>query len=240
MNHEIKEFRDLEQLSKAVAENISDLINEIVRAKGAFTLVLSGGNTPRTLYQILATAYDKATPWRYVQIFFGDERYVPHDDKQSNYRMVKENLLDLISIPPENVHSVRTDLPDPNEAAHTFENELRKYFPNAGNAFDLVLLGIGKEGHTASLFPNSPSLDERRRWAAAVEIPATPAKRITLTYPILNRSSVIYFLISGIEKREAFQKVTGRASEFHTYPAAGVNPIDGRLVWWVDSAAAGD
>ncbi len=240
MNRDVRKFLDLALLSQAVAKNVCDLTKEIVGTKGIFKFALSGGNTPRTLYRILATSYREAIPWEQIQIFFADERYVPHDDKQSNFRMAKEILFDPVSIPAANIHPIPTSLQYPDEAARAYEKELRRYFPDGGNAFDLVLLGMGKEGHTASLFPNSPALDDKNRWTAAVDVPAIPANRITLTYPILNRSSLVYFLVSGTEKREAFKKVTGGTCEFHDCPAAGVSPVNGKVTWWMDSAVAMD
>ncbi len=152
---ETKTFPDLDGLSSVVAQDIHDVINKAVAERGIFHLALSGGNTPRTLYHILGTTHQHSIPWTAVHIFFCDERYVPHGDEHSNYRMVKENLLDLIPVPQKNIHPVPTDLSDPDEAARTYEEVLRKNLPNSGNSFDLVLLGMGKEGHTASLFPGS-------------------------------------------------------------------------------------
>ncbi|MCL4511224.1 MAG: 6-phosphogluconolactonase [Bacteroidetes bacterium] len=237
---EIRKFSNLDELSASAAKEINDLINEVVSRKGRFTIALSGGNTPRLLHHYLATTYRDSIPWNSVQIFFGDERYVSHDDKQSNYLMVKETLLDLISIPLTNIHSIPTSFINPNEAAQDYEKRLRKIFSDTGNTFDLVLLGMGKEGHTASLFPNSPVLDEKERWVIAVEAPAIPKNRITLTFPILNRASEIYFLVSGAEKAEALGAAVNRISDFHACPAAGVHPSNGNVVWWVDSTAYED
>ncbi|MFZ1082606.1 MAG: 6-phosphogluconolactonase [Candidatus Kryptoniota bacterium] len=245
MNIEIKEFHDLEKLSVELAKDIVDLINRTVRTRKHFSIALSGGSTPQTLYKLLGGTYGKFIPWNSVEIFFCDERYVSPEDNQSNYRMVKENLLDLISIPQKNIHPIPTDYSNPEEAAQTYETELRKYFSSEGDTFDLVLLGMGKEGHTASLFPGSPALDEKKKWAAAIEVQATPSKRITLTFPILNRASEIYFIISGADKVEALEKVArqsasgmdGRA-DFHVYPASGILPTNGKLVWWIDQTVA--
>jgi 6-phosphogluconolactonase len=174
---EIKKFRDLDELSIALAKDIADLINQIVKGKKYFSIALSGGNTPRKLFRLLGGTNGKSIPWNSVEIFFCDERYVPHEDKQSNYRMVKENLLDLVSIPQKNIHPIPTSYSNPNEAAQAYEKELRKYFSFEENTFDLVLLGMGKEGHTASLFPGSPALDEKKNWVAAVEVRTTPLSR---------------------------------------------------------------
>ncbi len=237
MTCEVKKFRKVNELSEAAATSVADLIVNTVSSAGRFSFVLSGGSTPRTLYNLLGTVHRERIPWESVSIYFGDERYVPHTVEESNYRMAKEALLDLISIPMENVHPIPTEHPDPKRAAEAYEKELRSSFPEDGISFDLVLLGMGKEGHTASLFPGSEALDEDRRWVMSVEVPPVPHKRITLTYPILNRSAAIYFLVSGAEKRDAMRQVFSESSDFHVYPAKGIAPVAGRLEWWVDSEA---
>ncbi len=232
----IRKFRDIAGLSSAAAQDISDIINEAVSLKGVFYLALSGGDTPRTLYHIFGTTFSKLIPWESVHIFFCDERYVPHEDGQSNYKMVKEELLDAISIPQKNIHPVPTNRLNPAEAAQDYEKELKKYFSPDGTSFDLALLGMGKEGHTASLFPASQALDEKKKWAAAVEAPATPSRRVTLTFPILNRAAEVYFIISGSGKAQALTEVITKDSDFHIRPAAGVMPTSGKLVWWIDQS----
>jgi 6-phosphogluconolactonase len=234
---EVKKFRDLNELSEVAARDIADIIAGTVSRKGHFSLALSGGSTPRTLHNLMATVYRETIPWESVSIFFGDERYVPDTDRQSNYLMARETLLNLIPIPIRNIHPIPTDRSDPAKAAEAYETELRNYFPENGSSFDLVLLGMGKEGHTASLFPHSPALDEKHRWVMSVDVPAIPHQRITLTYPILNHASAVYFLVSGSDKRGALREVLGQGSDLRTFPAKGVNPVRGKLEWWVDSAA---
>lgn len=236
MSREIRKSSGLDEMSASVALDINDLIRAAAAANRKFTLALSGGNTPRTLYHILATTYHDSIPWEAVHFFWGDERYVPHDDAESNFRMVKETLLDLVPIPGENVHSIPTSYSDPEEAARAYEEDLRKFFGDTGNTLDLVLLGMGKEGHTASLFPNSPALDEKTRWVAAVEAPARPSRRITLTLPILNRASGVYFLASGREKAEAFRKVFDSETDLHDCPAKALDPSQGDVIWWIDAS----
>ncbi len=237
MTGDVKKFRDLNELSEAAAMDIADFIASTVSRRGHFSLALSGGSTPRTLHNLLGTVYRKKIPWEAVSIFFGDERYVPHTDNQSNYLMAGETLLNLVPIPVRNIHPIPTDHSDPVKAAEAYETELRKHFPEIGSSFDLVILGMGKEGHTASLFPGSPALDEKRRWVMSVEVPVLPRRRITLTYPILNRASAVYFLVSGSDKKGALREVVARSSDYHKFPAKGVSPVHGRLEWWVDSAA---
>lgn len=237
MRGELKKFKDLNELSNAAASDISGLITETVSMKGHFSIALSGGNTPRLLHNLLGTVYREKIPWAAVSVFFGDERYVPHNDKLSNYLMARETLLDHVPIPAANVHPVPTGLPDPEQAAQAYEDDLRKSLPQDGDSFDLLLLGLGKEGHTASLFPHSAALDESRKWVVPVDVNAIPARRISLTYPVLNRSSVVYFLVSGAEKKEALVEVMNEESDPHVYPARGIAPSGGRLVWWVDASA---
>ncbi|MCL5268161.1 MAG: 6-phosphogluconolactonase [Bacteroidetes bacterium] len=236
LNREVRRFADLNELSASAAEDINRLIVRAVRLKSRFSLALSGGTTPRLLYRILGTTYRDKIPWKAVHFFWGDERYVPHDDKDSNYHMAKESLLEIIPVPVENVHPIPTTYAEPAEAAELYEKELRKFFDTTGDTFDLVLLGMGKEGHTASLFPESPALAETNRWALAVEVAANPPKRITLTYPVLNRADAVYFLISGQEKAEAIARVFDTSTYSHSCPAKGVNPSNGKVVWWIDSS----
>jgi 6-phosphogluconolactonase len=237
---QVKKFRDLRELSEAAAADISRLIAATVAGKGHFSLALSGGNSPRILHNLLGTVYREKIPWESVSVYFGDERYVPHSDKASNYLMARETLLNLVPIPVGNIHPIPTDLANPERAAAEYEKELRKEIPAEENSFDLVLLGMGKEGHTASLFPDSPALDEARRWALSVEVPAVPHERITLTYPVLNRAAAIYFLVSGADKKDALREVLNEESNYHAYPARGIRPVRGRLEWWVDAAASID
>lgn len=237
MRGELKRFASLNDLSEAVAKDICDMVVEVVSRNGHFSLALSGGNTPRTLHHLLATVYRDRIPWNSVSVYFGDERFVSHDDKLSNYRMARETLLDLVPVPMKNIHAIPTSLPTPGEAAEAYEDMLRKTLAENGGSLDLLLLGMGKEGHTASLFPNSDALDEKLKWVTAVEVDAVPARRISLTYTILNRSSAVYFLISGQDKSEALKRAMSDESDYHQFPAGGIDPATGRLVWWVDSAA---
>ncbi len=237
MRGELKRFENLDTLSEAAAADVSSLISETVGRKGTCSVALSGGNTPRTLHHLLATRYRDEVPWDSVSIFFGDERYVPHSDANSNFLMAKQTLLDLVPIPQGNIHPIPTELSGTDKAAAAYERVLRDFFQDVGETFDLLLLGMGKEGHTASLFPHSKALDECRKWVTPVDVPATPPRRITLTYPILNRSASIYFLITGSDKRPALHEVAEMGTDYHVIPARGIEPVKGRLVFWVDSSA---
>src|SRR5688572_24616891 len=167
------------QAGQAAARTIS----ESVRGAGRCSLVLSGGNTPRTFYGLLASEFRDQIPWPHIHIFWGDERYVSPHDPDSNYRLARETLLDHVPCPAANIHPMPTQFASPEDAARDYERTLRNYFGTDWPHFDLLLLGIGKEGHTASLFPGSRALRERTRWVAAVETPANPSLRLTLTLP---------------------------------------------------------
>ncbi len=239
MNSDVRVFADLHALSVAAAGAVAGTITRATRATGRCALVLSGGSTPRTLYQLLATDYRDRVPWRNVHVFWGDERYVPPTDPRSNYRMAKEALLDQIPCPAANVHPMPTEIRDPDAAARAYEETLRGYFAGGGSPrFDLVLLGLGQEGHTASLFPRSPALAERTRWVVAVTVPADPPTRLTLTLPALAHAATTYFLVAGSNKAQAFSRVMDASADPNEYPAALVRSGGGTVVWWIDQQAA--
>jgi 6-phosphogluconolactonase len=174
-----------------------------------------------------------------VHVFWGDERYVSADDPASNYRMAKETLLDHVPCPPANVYPMPTHFPSADAAARDYEKTLRNYFGSDWPHFDLSLLGFGEDGHTASLFPNSPVLGERMRWVVAVETPAEPSWRLTLTLPAITRAANTYVLVTGSKKASALHQVLTGVADPITYPAAGVRLAEGTLIWWVDRGAAG-
>jgi len=214
------------------------LADRMAASTGRFAMALSGGSTPGPLYRRLAEP-DLATtiPWDRIHLFWGDERFVPHDDPASNYRLVREALIDHVPIPPGNVHPVPTDA-TPEAAAQSYARTLQEYY--GGTAlrpeaplFDVNLLGIGDDGHTASLFPGAPQLDERQRWAVAVE-GQKPEPRISLTYPVLASARTVAFLVSGAGKRAA---VTRALRHDPTLPSGRVRS-DGDLLWWLDRDAA--
>ena len=231
-------FADVNELSMQAGQAAVRTINESVRGAGRCSLVLSGGNTPRTLYGLLASEFRDQIPWAHVHVFWGDERYVPPDDPDSNYRMAKETLLDHVPCPAGNVHPMPTHFPSADAAARDYENTLRNYFGTDWPHFDLSLLGLGEEGHTASLFPGSPALGELTRWVVAVETPADPPLRLTLTLPALTRAANIYVLVAGSKKASALHHVLTGVPDPNTYPAAGVRLAEGTLIWWVDREAA--
>jgi 6-phosphogluconolactonase len=234
-------FPDSDALSRAALAELLRIMSDAVKERGRFAIALAGGHTPAKLYQMWAQPEKGSmrTPWERVHLFWGDERYVPHDDPASNYRMTRESLIAHVPIPKDNVHPMPTELPSPEKAAEAYEAELRRFFGAGPPAFDLQLLGLGVEGHTASLFPGSPALEEKERWVAAVEAPAKPPQRLTLTLLVLNQARNTFFLVVGEDKRKIMAALRGEAlSGPSPYPAARIQP-SGPVVWFLDKAAAG-
>lgn len=238
MKPDVRVFPDLDALSLRAAEAAVRVMNDVVRSTGRCSLVLSGGSTPRTLYGLLASRFRDQIPWAHVHVFWEDERYVPADDALSNYRMAREMLLDHVPCPAANVHPMPTNLSAPDAAARDYDATLRRYFAGRPPAFDLVLLGLGPEGHTASLFPGSPALTETTRWVVAVTVSANPPSRLTLTFPILNRAANAHFLVAGANKAQALYDVLTGTADPDTRPAAGVRLVSGTMIWWIDREAA--
>lgn len=208
------------------------------RATGRCSLVLSGGSTPSTLHRLWASAFRDQIPWAHVHVFWGDERYVSPDDPDSNYRMARETLLDHVPCPAGNIHPMPTHFPSSDAAAQEYEKTLRTYFGTEWPHFDLLRLGLGEEGHTASLLPGSPALEERTHWVVAVKTPANPPLRLTLTMPALTRAANTYVIVTGSKKASALHHVLADVTDPQTYPAAAVRFTEGTLIWWVDRAAA--
>ena len=229
---------DLADLSRRAAEAVVGTINDAVRTVGKCSIVLSGGSTPRTLYSLLASQFRAQIPWAHVHVFWGDERYVAPEDPRSNYRMAKEALLDHVPCPPANIHQMPTHFPSADVAARDYERTLRSHFVKDWPDFDLVLLGLGDDGHTASLFPGSLALAEKTRWVISAQVPAEPPLRLTLTLPALTRAASVYFLIAGSTKAEALQHVLDGPADWIKYPAAGVRLGTASVIWWVDRQAA--
>lgn len=233
---EVFTFAGPTRLARAAAEIVVETLRAAIQQHGRATLVLTGGNTPRPLYRFLAADYRGALDWQLVDVFFGDERHVPHDDEDSNFRMARDTLLQGLPIPPDRVHPIPTGgTPDAN--ARAYEQTLLKVF-GGPPAFDLVLLGMGADGHVASLFPESPALDEIERWVVATEAPpSSPVRdRITLTFPALNTAHTVLFLVSGEGKRDALASVLRDPDD--APPAERVEARE-RLLWFVDEAAYG-
>jgi 6-phosphogluconolactonase len=228
------------QTAEALVHDAAEWLCALAQASvGAFAVCLSGGSTPRPLYERLAMPSIAARfPWPRVHWFWGDERFVPHDHRDSNYRMVHEALLCRVPVPATNIHAIPTELLTPEQAALAYEETLKRFYgtdalnPNQP-LFDVTFLGIGDDGHTASLFPGQPALQERRRWAVEV-VGVRSEPRISLTYPALDSSSHVAFLAAGEKKREAVARAMAGNRET---PAALVRPV-GQLHWFIDRAAS--
>jgi len=234
-------------LFHAAAEEFVRAARTAIGAQGRFAVALSGGSTPKALYSLLATNYADFV-WNRVFLFFGDERHVPPTDADSNYRMVNESLLTKIQIPAENVFRVQAENPDAAAAASEYEAQLRRFFelrsgdrpgdgPGEFPRFDLILLGLGPDGHTASLFPDSTALEEQSRLVVANWVAKFNAHRITFTFPVLNRAAEIIFLASGADKADMVRQVL-EGKNTPPLPSQRVQPSDGKLLWMLDEAAA--
>lgn len=234
---ELRVLPDPEVLADSVAQAFVGLARSAANDGGRFAVALAGGRTPRAVYRRLATTHRAAVPWEGVHLFWGDERYVPPDHPESNYRMARDALLDHVSIPAGNVHPFRTELAEPEEAARAYEQTLRQFFGDRWPRFDLVLLGLGTDGHVASLFPGSPALNERDRLAVHVQGPKPPRLRLTLTLPAINRAAHVHFLVVGASKAEALQRTLEGARDPLASPAQAVRPTDGEVCWWLDREA---
>ncbi len=211
-----------------------------IQGSGRFTVALSGGSTPRSLYALLATQSD--APWDKIKFFFSDERHVAPDHPDSNFRMASESLFSQAPIPKGNIFRVPAEIPDADTAAQSYEQTLRQFFQLKDGElprFDLILLGMGPDGHTASLFPGTAALHEDERLVAANWVEKSKTWRITLTYPVLNHAAAVLFMATGEEKQESLLQVLQGKPDPENYPAQGVQPTNGSLIWLVDQAAAG-
>jgi 6-phosphogluconolactonase len=236
---EIEVLPDLEALSEAAARRFTALASTAVSKRGAFTLALAGGSTPQRLYARLGKApFTHQVPWQKVHFFWGDERCVPPEHPDSNFRMVQQTLLSRVPVPIENIHRMPGELP-PLQGAAQYESTLKNFFSfQALPRFDLVLLGLGEDGHTASLFPGSPALSEQERWVVAVEHTTPPpplVSRLTLTLPVLNSARQVIFLAAGQAKAGRLRQVL--QGEGHSLPAGQVSPPQGQVLWLVDREA---
>jgi 6-phosphogluconolactonase len=236
---ELKVFDDLSALMSAAADEIATAAGQAVSERGRFSWALSGGSTPRDLYHLLAgDGYRDRLPWSAIHFFWGDERHVPPDHPDSNFRMAREAMLDAVPVPPGNIHRIPAEEPDASRAAVEYESTLRSFFglgEGEWPRFDLILLGLGKDGHTASLFPGGDAVNERRRWVLAPWVEAQKTFRVTLTPPVLNHARRAMFLVSGGDKAEALHAVLKGARDPERYPA---QIVEGNVSWWVDRAAA--
>lgn len=242
---EIRVFGDVAALTRAAAEEVVRVLSYAARNRDRATIALSGGSTPKALYRLLASdaSFRDCMPWSAIHFFWGDERHVPPDHPESNYRMAREAMLDRVPVPPENVHRIRAEEKDAEHAAMEYEADLRSFFAlRAGERprFDLALMGLGPEGHTASFFPGSSVMTEQERLVVAPWVEAHHTFRITMTPPVFNHAAEVLFLVSGEEKAPAVRAVLEGERNPGLVPAQVVRPVDGKLLWMLDRAAARD
>ncbi len=241
---EIKIAADNAALNLMAVQEFCRCAEAAIAARNRFCVALSGGNTPRAVYSLLAATQRNSLPWDKIYIFFGDERHVPPEHSDSNYRMANESLLSQVPLPQKNLYRVRAEL-DAKVAAQEYEDQLREFFQlqdirlqnNDWPRFDLILLGLGNDGHTASLFPGSLALAENTRMVVANWIKKFNEYRITFTFPVLNQAAEVLFLVSGESKAQILKDVLNPAGT-NTYPSQRVQPENGRLLWIVDQPAA--
>ena len=228
-------YKDGDAVCEALAEWIVELMNKTLQQKERFTWALSGGETPKKLYQLLASEkFSKKINWSKIFIFWGDERVVPFDDERSNAKMAYDNLLYNVAIPSSQINKILTDV-TPEESAKQYEKLLHKYFDDKQTTFDLALLGMGDDGHTLSLFPDSENLNDKASWVKTDNIEHTGMKRITLMPAVINRSCAIVFLVTGKNKAKVLKEIL--QEQLQNYPASLIKPLTGELHWFVDEAA---
>jgi 6-phosphogluconolactonase len=233
-------YPDTNVLSHEAAQYIVQVAQESIVTHGRFTIALSGGNTPKTLYGLLGSEpYSSQIDWNLVEIFWSDERCVPPDSPDSNYHMAQEVLLSKVPIPANQIHRVPADKPDRDAAALEYTQEMQRVLGTSTiPSFDLIQLGMGPEAHTASLFPHQASLHEQQRLVMPVSVPKPPPPRLTFTPPLLNAATRVLFLVTGADKAEAVQAVLEGDRQPDEYPAQIVQPPRGEVVWMLDTPAA--
>lgn len=240
---EIRTLTTPQELFAAAAEVVVGAATDAVAQRGRFTISLSGGSTPKSLFNLLATNARTVLPWERMFFFWGDERHVPPTDPDSNYRMAEETMLSKVPVPPGNVFRMAAENPDAAAVAEDYEKTLRKFFalePGQVPVFDLILLGMGPDGHTASLFPGTAGLQEKSRLVIANWVEKMKTSRLTFTLPVLNATRCVTFLVSGTDKAAVLRTVLEGDVPAEQYPAKLVRPTDGKLIWLVDRAAASE
>jgi 6-phosphogluconolactonase len=236
-------FETETDLFAAAAKTFVETMRLVLATRRSFTVALSGGSTPRGLYDRLAAPPLKDDlPWSQVEWYWGDERSVGPDDPESNYRLARESLLDRIAVDASHVHRLRGEADRLSTAAREYQDRLAKQFmiPVDGPppSLDLVLLGMGSDGHTASLFPFTKALDDRKKWVTANDVPQLDTKRLTLTYPTLNAAGCVLFLVTGAGKAKILREVLEGPPDPRRLPSQAIRPERGKLLWYVDRAAA--
>jgi 6-phosphogluconolactonase len=231
--------KNYEELCLKAVEKILTLVHRAIHTQGRCTIVLSGGSTPQGVYSLMATRpYCDQFDWEKIHFFLGDERWVPRHSPRSNYKMIMDSLFSQLNPPSYNFHPIKTNTHDVAASASLYEKELVHFFalkPNEFPRFDLVLLGLGQDGHTASLIPDNPAINESTHLAVPVEAKGYEEKRVTLTLPVLNQAKAVFFLVSGPDKAQVLQKILEGKNSF---PAGKVNPQQGEITWFLDQQAA--
>ena len=243
MNGQVKVFPNIEELNDFAARLFVEIYESATKYGAAMTVALAGGSTPKSLYRLLASdKYKNKIDWNNIYFFFGDERNVLPDDKDSNFRMAIENLFTPLQVPPAQIYRWKTELKDAKEIAAYYEEVLTYFFDldkkERFPRFDLVLLGMGADGHTASLFPFTEALRETEKIAVANHVEKLDTTRLTLTFPVINNADNIIFLVAGEEKKETLKAVLESEFEPEKLPSQNVKPENGNLFWLVDERAA--
>jgi 6-phosphogluconolactonase len=232
--------KDMDALSRSFADWLVIYVKEVLSKQDRFTIALSGGSTPKKLYQVLTSdTYKEQIAWEQLHFFWGDERFVPFSDSRNNAKMAFEELLDHVPVVKGQIHIMRTDI-DPEASANTYEKLLHSYFDNKPHSFDLVLLGLGDNAHTLSLFPGYEVVMEHKKWVSAFYLKEQEMYRITLTAPVVNQAARVAFLISGGDKAAAVYHIIASEHEPDLYPGQIIQPFNGELYWFCDEAAAAD
>jgi 6-phosphogluconolactonase len=226
--------------SRAYADRIARISEIAMSVRDRFIIALAGGSTPRMAYDLLSSEFAPVMDWESTYVFWGDERCVPPESPQSNLRMARETLLNHVRVPIDHLHRIHGEF-SPDEAARLYEDDLRRFFGSRGTRgprFDALLLGLGTDGHIASLLPGSPALDETRRWVTTAQRPEEPFGRVTLTFPAINSAANIVFLVTGKDKADVVARVISGDPSQGTLPAQQIKPIDGNVIWVLDEDAA--
>lgn len=233
--------KNSDELSVKVADWLVNYINEVLKKQDRFTLALSGGSTPKKLYKLLASdKYKSRVNWSKLHFFWGDERFVPFNDEGNNAKMAYDELLDHVPVNKKNIHIMETMGLEPEESAIDYEKILRNYFDNKANTFDLVILGLGNDAHTLSLFPGYAVVTENKKWVSALYLKEQDMYRITLTPAVVNKAARVAFLVSGGDKAASLYHVLSSEHDPYLYPAQIIQPFNSELYWFYDEAAAAD
>ena len=234
----IKVFKDQRTASETMAEDFKAIAVEAVKKQGRFTVALTGGSSPVMLYQLLhSKPYREQIPWNRTYIFWGDERVVPFDDEQNNAKMAFDNLLNHVSVPEKQIFRMNSEIL-PEEAAEAYERQLNRHFKSTEPSFDLILLGMGSDGHTASIFPGSDVVHERKRWVSTGYNSEQGTHRITFTPLLLNKAKHIFFTVFGKSKSDTIRNVLNGKYNPELLPAQLIKPEQGEIRWYVDEKAA--